>query len=499
MWDLYLMNSNSGEPRQITNDSSGWMQDVDLSPDGSQVVYDRADKGFTRPEIAIVSSLGGTGKRIVSIGINPRWRPDGKRIAYLQTPEWGSRSGMMEIRSITPNGTDDRLEVADTSGSAFNYAWSPDGNMMAFSRRVPGGHVEIFSRDLASGKERQLTSFKKGIGALCWMSQDEIVFSGDLNGNTNIWMIPAAGGTPVQITRGSGPDVAPALSADLKRFLYVQQQSIGHLWLASLKEGTSRQLTFDDAQLSAPAFSSDGKRIAYVVVDPHPSGTTSSVVLLDRDGGGKTVLLTGDGNVHEPLWSSSGRWIAYAAHADTIPHDSSRTYLIEVDNPDTPREIGRGIPSKWLDERTVLTQNASGTWACSVDGAPPKRYFRDSTYATPVLGGAYILYTDVVPSRRAGVWIEPSSGLGRSTSGARQLIKSLSSYQIDPAGAYVYYISPQNALHRVAIPDGKDEPVRGAFPNLRRGAAFSLGPDGTSVVFLDSRTTGKLVMIDDFH
>lgn len=499
MWDLYLMNSNSGEPRRITNDSSGWMQEADLSPDGSQIVYDRADKGFTRPEIALVSSLGGSSKRLVSVGVNPRWRPDGKRIAYLVTAAWGSPSGFTQVRSITPNGTDDRAEFSDSSNTLFSYCWSPDMKSMAFTRRVAGGHYEIFLRDLASGTLRQLTALQKEIGSLTWNAQEEIIFSGDLNGNTNLWMIPAAGGTPVQITRGSGPDLNPAVSADLRRLLYVQQQSIGHLWLASLRDGAARQLTFDDANLSAPAFSNDGKRIAYVVTDPHPSGTISSLTIMDREGGEKTVLLTGEGNVHAPLWSDNGRWIAYAAHADTVPHDEARTYLIEAENPNGAREIGRGLPTKWLDERTVLTQNVSGTWACSVDGGPPQRYFRDSTYATPVLGGRYILYADVVPSRRSGVWIEPSSARENPGAGPKQLIKSLSSYQIDPAGAFVYYVSPQNTLRRVRIPDGKDEPLPGAFPGLRRGAAFCLSPDGQSVTYLDSRTTGKLVMIDDFH
>jgi serine/threonine protein kinase len=58
-WDIFLMNTGSGEPRQVTNDSSGFMASAQLSPDGSQIVYDRADKGFTRPEVAVVSSLGG--------------------------------------------------------------------------------------------------------------------------------------------------------------------------------------------------------------------------------------------------------------------------------------------------------------------------------------------------------------------------------------------------------------------------------------------------------
>jgi hypothetical protein len=116
-----------------------------------------------------------------------------------------------------------------------------------------------------------------------------------------------------------------------------------------------------------------------------------------------------------------------------------------------------------------------------------------------VLQGSYILYTDVIPSRKPGVWIEPAPGPGGTPAEPRALIRSLSFYQYDPAGGFVYYMSPQNSLRRVKLPKGTDEAVQGSFTNLRRETTFSVSPDGKSLTYLHSRTTGKMVMIEDFH
>jgi serine/threonine protein kinase len=498
-WDVYLMNTSSGDPRQITTDSAGFMLDVSLSPDGSQIVYDRSDKGFTRPEVAIVSSLGGFSKRIANIGFNPKWRPDGQRIAYVENPQWGSKSGKTEFRSMKPNGSDDRLEFSDSLQATTLYSWSPDGSEICWTRRTPEGHFEIFARNLESGKERQLTSFKKAIDFVSWTQNNEIVFSSNLNGNDNLWMMPASGGPPVQITRGSGPDIAPAVSADLKRLLYVQQQSIGKIWYSSLQGNDAQQLTFDDVDIADQSFSHDGKKILYKVYTPNPSGGTSAIFSLDLQSRQRTQLLSEETNIHSPLWSPDGKWIVYGAHPDTLSHDSSKTYIIDAENQGSVRQIGVGFPSVWIDNTSFLTTNLLGTWLCTIDGAPVKRFFRDSTFAQPVLDGTYILYSDVNPSRRAGIWLEPASSSGKSSSEDRQVIKSLGSIVYDPISRSVYHTSPENDLRRVSLPDGKEEIVRGTFPNLRLTTSFSISTDGKQITYLDSKRISKLVMIENFH
>ncbi len=497
-WEVYLMNTASGEPRQITTDSASYAGNVDLSPDGSQIVYDRSDKGNTKPEIAIVSSLGGFSKRIVNIGYLPKWRPDGQRIAYIQNPWLGSKTGYTEFRSIKSNGSDDRLEFSDSLEVGL-YAWSSDGSEICWTRRTPEGHYELFAREMESGKERQLTFLKKFVGTFCWTKNDEIIFSSNLNGNQNLWMIPASGGIPVQITRGSGPDLAPVVSNDLKRLLYTQQQSTGKIWYSSLQKNDAQQLTFHEADISEASFSHDGRKILYREGTPAPSGNTTALFILDLQSRQKTQLLSEEINIHSPIWSPDGKWIVYAAHPDTVAHDSSKTYIIDVENQGSVRPIGKGFPWTWIDDTSFLTANLAGTWLCTIDGAPAKRFFRDSTFAQPVLDGKYILYGDVIPSRKPGVWIEPVSSSGTSPSEARQVIKSLGSSVYNPITRSVYYTSTQNDLRRVQLPGGKEEIIQGTFPNLRLGTPFSISADGKHITYIDSKQISKLVMIENFR
>ncbi len=495
-WDVYLMNTSSGEPRQITTDSTAFMQTADLSPDGSQIAYDRSDKGFTKPEIAIVSSLGGFSKRIVNVGYTPRWRPDGERIAYVLHPQWGSKSGKIEFRSVKPNGSDDRLEFSDSLQATTIFCWSPDGKQICWTRRSTEGHFEIFIRNLESGQERQITSFKKSVGFVTWTQNDQIIFSSNINGNENIWMMPSSGGSPVQITRGSGPDLAPIISSDGKRLLYVQQQSIGKIWITSLQDGNARQLTFDDVNINSPSFSADGNKIIYVLSTPSPTGSSSALFTIDVNTLQKTQLISEETNIHSPIWSPDGKWIAYAAHPDSVNHDSMKTYIIDAESQGSPRQVGAGEPRVWIDNMSFLTGREAGNWVCTIEGAPMTRFFRDSTYAQPVLEGKYIIYSDALPTRSPGIWIEPVSTSG-IISQPKQLIKSLGGIVYDPSMRSLYYSSTQNDLRRISLPDGKEEIVHGTFPNLRVSSSLSVSPDGKFIAYLDDRTTRKLTMVEN--
>ncbi len=498
-WDLYLMNVNGGEPRQITNDSTGYMQNTDISPDGSQIVYDRSDKNFTKPEIATVATLGGLSKRIVDVGYIPKWRPDGERIGYIRHKGWGSVSGKNEIRSVKPNGTDDRLEIADTSDISGLFAWSPDGKKICWSRRFGSRHFELMVRDLESGKEERLTKLNKLTVTMSWTKQEEIIFSSDISGNLNLWAIPASGGTPVQITRGSGPDGMPAVSGDGERLVFSQEHSIDKVWLADLTSGSARQLTFEEADLEGVSISNDGKWITYVVNNTDPQGVTATIYRMDHNGENKRQIVSESANLHEPLWSPDDRWLIYSGHTRDIPHDSMRTYLIDVNGEESPKQVGLGAPLVWLDAKTFLTINSTGTWIGSVDGTPPSRYFRDSMYARPVLNGDFIVYNDLIPTRRVGVWLESSPNSTRTPIAPKQLIRSLGDYEYDPTSRSLLYVSTQNKLRRVSLPDGTDRAVAGTFPQLRLGNEIALANNGKRMVYLESKQNKKLVLIDDLR
>jgi hypothetical protein len=183
-------------------------------------------------------------------------------------------------------------------------------------------------------------------------------------------------------------------------------------------------------------------------------------------------------------------------HPDTVPHDESKAWIIDPDAQALPHPVGAGIPSMWIDNRSFLTTRLNGTWICTVDSAPVQRYFRDSVYAWPVLGGTYVIYGSVIPSRKPGTWIEPAPG--RPKAAPRELIKSLVSGDYDDANNLMYYMTSQNEFRRIKLPGGESEIVPGTFPNMRVDTEIDVSPDGKRVMWLVSRQSTKLVLIDNF-
>ena len=211
----------------------------------------RADK----EEIFVVSALGGGSNRIAVGGIIPRWKPDGQRVGYVKSGQfqYESDSRKYEFWTVAYDGSDNRLEFIDSlsvqANSRFSYCWSPDGGSVGWLRTNERSFQELLIHDLATGEERVLTGGDERMDDIAWTSNDEILYSSNKTGNTNLWMVPASGGTPAQITKGSGPDIGIKVSADGKHLVYLQQQRVGNIWLGSFGTGAARQLTFDDRQI----------------------------------------------------------------------------------------------------------------------------------------------------------------------------------------------------------------------------------------------------------
>jgi Tol biopolymer transport system component/predicted Ser/Thr protein kinase len=500
-YDIYFMNTSSGESRRVTADSSAYLDTADLSPDGSQIVYDRPGEGWS-PEIMIVSSVGGPSKRIVDRGLWPRWRPDGQRIGYLCGQGYGSQSGKAEFWSVRPNGTDNRRELIDSSGSTTQtrpFSWSPDGRSVCWIHCVSEQSQELVVYELSTGKARQVTFDKKGISDVCWAPNGQIIFSSNKTGNYNLWMVPGSGGEETQITKGAGPDKCMKISRDGSKLLYLQQQSISHIWIAGTDGSNPRQITFDDVDLWRVSFSADGKQILFGFSQPVGAKEGALVCSVDRDGRNRKQLTSGEESINNPIMSPDGRWIIYGRHSLSTASDSSMVYLLDAVNPGTPRRVGRGAPMRWVDEKTFVSWDYPfGSWLCGIDGGTPQKFFEDSTGAIPLQGGKYIGYYDGRAGRE-GMWICAAAGVKDPVlPSPKKLLSGAVWGEFDKSGRFLYFIKNTGELRRISIPSGKEEVVRGVFPGLNfTGSWLDISYDGKEIVYTDARANSKLVMIEN--
>jgi eukaryotic-like serine/threonine-protein kinase len=499
-WDLYFMNTTSGESRRITFDSSMSINNADISPDGSQIVYHRYNAPTDLLDLVIVSSVGGSSKRIVEGGWCPRWRPDGQRIGYLREKDGGSQSGKAEFWTIKPNGTDNRRELVDSvSSSSERFYWSPDGSSICWIRHFSQQCQELIVYHLSTGEARQLTFDNKEITDVCWVPNDQIIFSSNRSANFNLWMVPASGGSATQITKGAGPDHSMKISRDGSKLLYRQRQYISHIWIAGTDGSNPHQITFDDAYLWRVSFSLDGKEVLFGFSPPVGYQEGSFVCSIDRNGRNRKQLTSGEESINNPIASPDGRWIIYGKHSLSSPTDSSMVYLIDAQNPGTPKLVGKGVPIRWVDEKTFVSFNDStqSTWLNNIEGGEPQKFFEDSTWAIPLQARKYIGYGDR-RSGRHGLWICAAPGVKDPSLPSPRMLPTSDYGEFDKSGKFLYFVKNASELRRISIPSGKEEIIRGVFPGLNSSLSWlDISYDGKEIVYTDARFNSKLVMIEN--
>jgi Tol biopolymer transport system component len=150
---LYLANADGAGRRRLF--SSGTRESYpDWSPDGRRILFVSDSGGHSD---IYVREVDGTGLRALTheAGRNswPSWSPDGRQIAFMS-----DRTGKWQLFIMHADGSDPR-RLTHTATNEFNPEWWPDGRRLVFeSTRNGGGKDDIYSIDVASGRETRLTA-----------------------------------------------------------------------------------------------------------------------------------------------------------------------------------------------------------------------------------------------------------------------------------------------------------------------------------------------------
>ena len=98
----------------------------------------------------------------------PRWSPDGQRIAFLS-----SRGGSLNIYVMDADGRNVR-RLTDHDGNDHDPTWLPDGQSLVFSsdRDRGRGRLDLYRVWLADGTVERLTNFFQGYAFMPTVSPD---------------------------------------------------------------------------------------------------------------------------------------------------------------------------------------------------------------------------------------------------------------------------------------------------------------------------------------
>lgn len=243
---LYVINLERGDPRQLTNHETG-VRYPSWSPRDDRIVYQ------TEGAIWSIDPLGTlTPRKIIDDGIHPSFSRDGAHIVF----EHGH-----EIRIAGFDGTGQTpvagVPFGDRLLAPAFPSLSPDGTMIAFFQQKIGPLGDYWVIPSDGGTPRQLTFDLHWGGRPVWMPDgSRIVFPSKRGGTLTLWTIPAGGGEAQPLTTGLGEDTRPAISPDGSRLLYATSRI------------ESRFVVTDPATLEASVLIRHRRLIAFPRISP---------------------------------------------------------------------------------------------------------------------------------------------------------------------------------------------------------------------------------------
>ena len=148
------------------------------------------------------------------------------------------------------------------------------------------------------------------------------------NGDTEIFLRPATGGPPRNLTRSPGPDGDPWWSPDGRRLAFSSQRSgNGDIYVMEADGSGVVRLTRTDEIDNAPRWSPDGSRILFKRWAG--IGSEPTLFVMNADGSGEFDLSPGAGWEDDGAWSPDGRRIAFVSTRNSVY--SAQLHLIHAD------------------------------------------------------------------------------------------------------------------------------------------------------------------------
>ena len=274
--------------------------DPHISPDGKVVAYvlTTIDQKKNRREssIWVVPADGSAAPRRLSAegfsSSSPRWSPDGKTLAILSArssdlPAGETPKSQIYLLSIAGGG--EAIALTKLKNGVQSYQWSPEGSrivVVSTSGPMDGvatadrksdvrhyTHIQYKFNDsgwfddkrrhlwvvsVPGGEAKQITEGQDWNDTDPQWSPDgtRIAFVSDRTGkayddshNTDVWVIPAAGGTLTKISDHAFEDENPRWSPDGKQILFTGQTAVHQfpkLYIADSAGGAASQLAVKD-------------------------------------------------------------------------------------------------------------------------------------------------------------------------------------------------------------------------------------------------------------
>ncbi|WP_425235370.1 S9 family peptidase [Ulvibacterium sp.] len=297
-----------------------YVSDAQISPDGNWVVYRRMAFDIMKDKVSgnlwMIKTDGSKHQKLTSREVsesNPRWSPQGDRLAFVSSTNEGSEIYIHWIASG---------KIAKVTQLPFNpsaLTWSPNGQQLAFSMNVEK-EPPVLAKMPKKPKDAKWAEKPRITDRLYHEADGRGYIDPGFN---HIFMIPADGGAPRQLTSGDFHHRGTlSWSKDGQRIYFSGNRNKdweydfrnSEIYSVGVYDGQIKALTDRDGPDGHPKVSPDGTKIAYISVeDKRQAYQVRKVHIMNKDGSDqKEISQDLDRTVSDLVWDSKGNGLYFS-------------------------------------------------------------------------------------------------------------------------------------------------------------------------------------------
>jgi Tol biopolymer transport system component len=271
--DLFIVpmpnGEKRGEPRRLT-EWNRYITGVAWTPGGKEIVYSlegrlwRIAANLSRPGQG--TQIAGIPMPVIGVSIS-RPRSGAARLAFhTSRNQVGMRR--IDLASVGKDGVMSKIEpLAPATRTDIPGRFSPDGSRVAFASNRSSEFPELWIADSDGGNAKQITTLGS-VGRMLvgsWAPDGkQVVFDAQIQGKDEIYAVAAEGGTLRRLATGSAFDGLPEWSKD-SHWIYYALPGSGagsDIWRVPAQGGTPERITTQGG--FEPQESPDGRELYYL-------------------------------------------------------------------------------------------------------------------------------------------------------------------------------------------------------------------------------------------